>query len=265
MGHCAPGSRSIPSASFIFTCICALRASLACPEHPGSLEIAAKTFAAVTYDAAAPCSVNSVVAKNITNNVPLWVQLDHYILEMSCPILSFSDDMNPWALTSELVCLLSSLDVSLQVYYVPLFHARQGAFAISSFFVNCTIFFRDVHCLRYWNQLVNSTKRSHRHITVLGNMTLMLPAFACFRANPLRFQSAFSVIIYCAWSVQCFFWILPHSFAINRSMLWSSSFHCPERLFTGAALQGIAGSLLRSSMCLASFILASNPSSYDGM
>ena len=159
-----------------------------------------------------------------------------------------STDLNSWALISELMCLLSSLDVSRQLYYVALFHYNQGAFTIFSYFVNCTIFFRDVHCLRYWNQLVNQTKRSHRDITVLGNMTLMLPVFACFRANPLRFQSVFSVIIYCVWSFQCFFWILPHSFAVNRSVLWSSSFPCPERLFTGAALQGIAYSLLRSSM-----------------
>ena len=48
---------AVEGASFNFTCVYALGASLAYPEHPGSLEIMSKTLAATICDAEAPCSV----------------------------------------------------------------------------------------------------------------------------------------------------------------------------------------------------------------
>ena len=113
----ASGSRSSSGASFILTCAYALTASLACPGHPGSLDIAAKTSAAVICDSEAPCSVKQRSFQKHHDQWSLWVQFDHCIFQMSCPILSFSDDTNPWASRSGLVCLLSSLDVSLHVYW----------------------------------------------------------------------------------------------------------------------------------------------------
>ena len=56
IGQSSTGSRSNSGASSNLACVSALTASLACPGHPGSLEIASKTFAAVMCDAEASCS-----------------------------------------------------------------------------------------------------------------------------------------------------------------------------------------------------------------
>ena len=131
-----------------------------------------------------------VVARIVTNNVAseykitfvlFWNVLFHFIFQMN---------LHPWALAkcarfpsfiawrikSDLLCL-------------PLFHHMLEAFSSVLFSVHCSSCFRDLHCLRHWNQLVNLIVMSRTHVTILGNMISMLAAYAFFRANSLKFHS----------------------------------------------------------------------------
>ena len=58
-GHSDLGIFSNFGASSIFTGVYADTASVACPAHPGSLDMISMTFAAVICDADDPCSVNA--------------------------------------------------------------------------------------------------------------------------------------------------------------------------------------------------------------
>ena len=80
MEHSAPRSRSNTSVDF-FTCVYALRAPLACPQHPSNIEIVSQTFAAVICDAEAPRSVDTATARVITNNVASGYNSTFVILE----------------------------------------------------------------------------------------------------------------------------------------------------------------------------------------
>ena len=155
-----------------------------------------------------------VVARIVTNNVAseykftfvlFWNVLFHFIFQMN---------LHPWALAKcALFFLLSSLDVSIQIYFV--YHCFITCWELIECFpfsVHCSSCFRDLHCLEYWNQLVNLIVMSRRHVTILGNMISMLAPYAFFRANSLKFYSGFFCNHY--FCIGC--WILSSgSFSIH--------------------------------------------------
>ena len=168
-GHLCREKRSQPSGnsdfgffqtwtSSNFTWVLADTASLACPAHPGSLEITSRTLAPDMCDAEDPCTVKTSHEPQSFSTTSSRSTTRPSVYFWTCRpigVFFFSESgTSPWALQNELWCLLSVPARSpLACCWLGSCHAGKF-FSFSNYFLTAARI-RSLHCLVHWNRFVH--------------------------------------------------------------------------------------------------------------
>ena len=89
-------------------------ASVACLDHPGSLEIVSKTCAAAAHDVETPAfNEHNEVARVTTKDVAAEYNTSIVFFKFDVQFQSLKDDINPGGTRSVPVCLLSRITSDL--------------------------------------------------------------------------------------------------------------------------------------------------------